>query len=118
LVLAALLLFESLGAALYLSRLISALPGHDALVVVLILLRGVIGALQFTAGWMLAARRPPGVVLAQWAVVSSAVWVLLAVGFNLAPTAIYPWWRSQAASAYGLYAVVMLVILDRLAKKR
>ena len=116
--LATLFFLESLGAVLYLSRLISALPGHDALVVVLILLRGVIGALQFMAGWMLAARRPPGVVLAQWAVVGSAVWVLLAVGFNLAPTDIYPWWRWQAASAYGLYAVVMLVILDRRSKKR
>ena len=115
--LSALFLFESLLAALYLSQLISALPAHDAGVIVVILLRGVVGALQFTAGWLLAERRPMGVVVARWAVVCAAIWVLVAVGFNRAPTDVYPWWRWQATVGYGLYAGFVLLLVNRLSKR-
>jgi hypothetical protein len=110
-VLSLLFLLESLLAALYLSQLLSALPAYDAPVVAVILARGVVGALQFTAGWLLRTRRPTGVVVARWAIVCATVWVLLAVGFNLAPTSVYPWWRWQVTAAYGLYAGVVLLML-------
>jgi hypothetical protein len=116
-VLSFLFLIESFLAALYLSQLISALPGHDASVIAVILARGGVGALQFTAGWLLSQRRPTGIVLARWAIVCAAFWVLLAVGFNLAPTDVYPWWRSQATAAYGLYAAVIWLLIQRLEKK-
>ncbi len=103
-----LFLIESLFAALYLSQLISAIPGHDALVIAVILARGVVGALQFTAGWLLGARRPVGFVVAQWAIVAAMAWELLAVGFNFAPTGIYPWWRWQATGAYFIYGTAIL----------
>jgi hypothetical protein len=113
-VLSGLLLFESLLAAFYLSQLISALPGHDASVIAVILARGLVGALQFTAGWLLGAQRQTGFVVARWAIVCGAAWELLAVGFNLAPTGIYPWWRWQATGAYALYAGVMWLLIQRL----
>jgi hypothetical protein len=50
-------------------------------------------------------------VVARWAIVCATVWVLLAVGFNLAPTSVYPWWRWQVTAAYGLYAGVVLLML-------
>ena len=116
-VLSGLFLLESLLAALYLSQLISALPGHDPSVIAVILARGGVGALQFTAGWLLLQRRPTGVVVARWAIVGAALWVLLAVGFNLAPTGVYPWWRTQATAGYGLYAGALLLAVNSLAKK-
>ena len=115
-VLSFLFLAESFLAALYLSQLISALPAHDPSVIAVILARGGVGALQFTAGWLLLQRRPTGIVVARWAIVAAAVWVLLAVGFNLAPTSVYPWWRSQATAAYGLYAGALLLAVNRVAK--
>jgi hypothetical protein len=107
------LIIEAFLAGLYVAGLISALPGHDALVVAVILARGVVGALQFTAGWVLVNRRPPGVALARWAFLSSAVLTTLAVGFNLAPTSVYPWWRWQVTAIYWGYAMGALWILSR-----
>jgi hypothetical protein len=111
-----LFLAESFLAALYLSQLIADLPGHDAAVVAVILARGVVGALQFTAGWLLRARRATGIVVARWALVCAATWVLLAVGLDLAPTSVYPWWRWQATAAYGLYAAALFLTLNRFSK--
>ena len=108
---------ESLLAALYVSQLISALPGHDASVIAVILARGLVGALQFTAGWLLAARRATGLVVARWAIVCAVAWELLAVGFNLAPTSVYPWFRWQVTGAYALYAGVLWLVISRLSTK-
>lgn len=113
-VLSCLFIAESLFAALYLSQLISALPGHDASVIALILARGVVGALQFTAGWLLGARRQTSFVVARSTIVCAMSWELLAVGFNLAPTSIYPWWRWQVTGAYALYAGVLWITLSKL----
>jgi hypothetical protein len=107
------LIFESFLAVAYLSQLISALPGHDAPVVVLVVIRGLVGALQFAAGWMLLSGRPPGVPLARMAFVTSAVLTTLEVGFNLAPTRVYPWWRWQFTAAYWVYALLALLVLRR-----
>ncbi len=112
-VLSALLIIEAFGAGLYVAGLVSALPGHDPLVIVVILARGVVGALQFTAGWVLVNRRPPGVALARYAFLSSAILTTLAVGFNLAPTSVYPWWRWQVTAIYWVYAMGALWILSK-----
>ena len=106
-------MFESFLAVVYLSQLISALPGHDASVIVLVVFRGFVGALQFAAGWMLLGGRLPGVPLARLAFVTSAVLTTLEVGFNLAPTRVYPWWRWQVTAAYWVYALVALLLLRR-----
>ena len=115
--LSVLLLLESLAAGVYVARLVPALPGHDFSVIVVILARGVVGTLQFAAGWMLATRRLPGVPLARLAFASSAVVTTLAVGLNLAPTGVYPWWRWQFTGGYWVYALAALVVLRRVSTK-
>lgn len=101
---AALLVAESLARGLRLAQLLPALPGHDIVAAVLILAGVPVAALLFTSGWMLIARRPPAVALAQIALLSSAVLMTLTVGLGLAPTMIYPWWRWQVAIGYCGYA--------------
>jgi hypothetical protein len=66
---------------------------------------------------MLFVRRPAAVVFARWAFVASALWTLLAVGFNLAPTDVYPWWRWRWTIGYGAYALAALLALSRVSKK-
>jgi hypothetical protein len=116
-IVAAFLFLESLAGVFYVSRLVSALPGHDAPVIGLIVLRGVVSALQFAGAWMLFARRPPGVPIARAALLGSLVWTLLAVGFNLAPTGVYPWWRWQFSAVYVLYVAAALGALRRVSSR-
>jgi hypothetical protein len=78
---------------------------------VLILARGLLGALQFAGGWMLANRRPAGVVIARWALLAGAALTVLDVGFRLAPTNIYYWYRWQATAAYCIYALAATLAL-------
>ena len=118
LLLPALFALESFLSAVYVAGLIAALPGHDAAAVSLVLLRGGVGAMQFVAAWMLGTKRPPGVALARWALMGSALWTLLGIGFNLAPTNVYPWWRWRVTGAYGLYALAMLGALRVLSRSR
>ncbi len=70
--LASLLIAESLFGALRVAGLLSRLSGYDNVAVALILARGLLGALQFISGWLLANRRPQGFALAPWAFVASA----------------------------------------------
>ena len=107
--LAALLVAESLARAVRLAALLPALAGYDATAVLLILAGGLVAALQFSSGWMLAARRPPAAVLARWAFLGAAIVITLTVGFGLAPTAVYPWWRWQVTGGYWAYAIVAVI---------
>ena len=63
------------------------------------------GVLQFTGGWLLANRRPAGVVFARWALLAGAVLTIFDVGLQLAPTSVYHWYRWHVTVAYGVYAV-------------
>ena len=78
----------------------------------LILARGLAGALQFAGGWLLATRRPQGVVLAQWGLAGGALLTILGVGFGLAPTSIYHWLRWQVTGAYCVYATGAILFLQ------
>jgi hypothetical protein len=103
--LASLLIAESMFGALRVAGLVSRLSGYDAVAVALILARGLLGALQFVSGWLLANRRPQGFALAPWAFVGSAILTPLDVGLGLAPTDVYPWLRWQVTAAYDAYAL-------------
>ena len=59
------LIFEAMFAGLYVANLLGELQIYDAIAIALILARGVLGAVQFAGGWLLANRRPQGFVLAQ-----------------------------------------------------
>jgi hypothetical protein len=103
--------------ALRVANLISQLGGYDAVAVSLILARGLLGALQFTGGWLLASRRPQGFVLAQWAFVGAALLTPLDVGMGLAPTSVYPWLRWRVTMAYDLYAIGAALLVRRAARR-
>jgi hypothetical protein len=111
--LAFLLIAESLFGALYVSSLIAYVGNYDGVAVALILARGVLGALQFIGGWLLANRRPAGPVLSRLALVAGAVHVVLSLGFNLAPTDIYYWYRWHVTTAYCAYALAGVALLSR-----
>ena len=98
--------------ALRLSTLLAQIGIYDALAIALILVRAVVNILQFTGGWLLANRRPPGVVFARWALVVGAVLTIFDVGLQLAPTDIYYWYRWHVTLAYGLYAVAAIWCLS------
>jgi hypothetical protein len=107
-----LLIAESLFGALYVSSLIAYVGSYDGVAIALILGRGLLGALQFIAGWLLANRRPAGSVLARFALVAGAVHVILSLGFNLAPTDIYYWYRWHVTAAYCAYALIAVLFLS------
>lgn len=98
------LIAESMFGALYVANLLSQLGVYDAVAIALIIARGALGAAQFIAGWTLANRRPAGRNLARGALVAGAVLTILGVGFNLAPTSVYYWYRWHVTAAYCAYA--------------
>lgn len=111
--LASFLIAESLFGGARVAGLLSRLPGYDGVAVTLILARGLLGAVQFMGGWVLATRRPQGFVLAQWAFVGGAILTPLDVGLGLAPTSVYAWLRWPVTLAYVAYALGAAAYLRR-----
>ena len=109
--LASALIAESMFGALRVANLISQLGTYDSIAVTLILARGLLCALQFTGGWLLASRRPQGFALAPWAFVGAALITPFDVGMGLAPTPVYPWLRWQVTIGYEIYAILALLFL-------
>ena len=105
------LIAEAMFGGLRTAELISRLGAYDAIAVTLIVLRGLLGALQFVGGWLLANRRPQGFGLSQWAFAGAALITPFDVGLGLAPTSIYPWLRWQVTFAYDVYAIAALLFL-------
>jgi hypothetical protein len=108
-----LLIAEAIVNGLSVATLISALPGHDTSVVIFVLVRGLVSALQFAAGWSLAERRPSGVALGQAALLAGAVLTCFDVGLNLAPTNIPYWYRWHWTGIYSAYALAAIWFLRR-----
>ncbi len=111
--LAFLLIGEAIFSGLQVAGLIGALPGHDTTVVVFILARGMVAALQLAGGWRLAERRPNGIALARAALLTGAVLTTLDVGLNLAPTSVPYWYRWHATAIYWMYALAAVWYLNR-----
>jgi len=105
------LIAEAMFGALRTAGLISQLGVYDPVAVALIILRGLLGALQFVGGWLLASRRPQGFGLSRWAFAAAAIVTLFDVGMGLAPTSIYPWLRRQVTIGYAVYAIAAIVFL-------
>jgi hypothetical protein len=110
---ASLLIAESLFTGVRVAGLIPQLSTYDATALALILARGLLGALQFMGGWVLATRRPQGVPIARWGLIGGALLTPLDVGLGLAPTPIYAWLRWQATAVYVAYALGAAVYLGR-----
>ena len=108
-----LLLIESAFNALHVAGLLNVIGGYDPVARLLIVARGLVGALQFAGGWTLAARRPAGSVLARAALLGAAAMTTLDIGFDLAPMDVYPWWRWQVVSVYWVYAMIATLYLRK-----
>ncbi len=104
-VVAFLLIAEAMFGALRLSSLVGQMGIYDSLAVTIILGRGLLGALQFTGGWLLASNRPAGPAIARWALLAGAAITVLDVGLRLAPTTVYYWYRWQVTAVYAVYAL-------------
>jgi hypothetical protein len=113
-----LLIAESMFGAVRVAGLVPRLGEYDAIAVIFILLRGVVDAVQFAGGWMLASTRPQGFALAQWGFVAAAGLTVFDVGFNLAPTDIYYWMRWQVTVGYAVYALAAAAYLRAQRRKR
>ena len=99
--------------ALRLSSVLPQITFYDPVAIALIVARGLLGALQFTGGWLLSSHRPTGPVIARWALIAGAALTVLDVGFRLAPTSIYSWYRWQVTAVYIVYAAVGVWVLSR-----
>jgi hypothetical protein len=84
------LIFEAMFAGLYVANLIPQIGIYHAIAIALIVARGLLGAVQFVGGWLIATHRPQGATLAQWGLAGGAIVTILGVGFDLAPSSIYP----------------------------
>lgn len=109
--LAFLLIAEALFGGVRVAGLLPRLPGYDVVAIALILARGLLGALQFTGGWLLATHRPQGPVIARSAFLGGALLTVFDVGLGLAPTSIYAWLRWQVTAVYAAYAIAAAIFL-------
>lgn len=111
--LAVLLIAEALNTALWIAGLVPVLAAHDALAVVMIVLRGLVGALQLASGSFLIGGRPSASVLAQLALGLSAVLVTFEVGLRFAPTSLDPTYSWPIVVIYWVYALGWISVLRR-----
>jgi hypothetical protein len=107
------LIAEAMFGALRLSSVLPQIGIYDPVAIALIVARGFLGALQFTGGWLLSSRRPAGPAIARAALIAGAIVTVLDVGFDLAPTSIYHWYRWQVTAAYAAYAAVGVWVLSQ-----
>lgn len=108
-----LLLAEALSTAFWIAGIVPKLASHDAQVVAMVVARGLVGALQLGSGAFLLAGRPSAPVLAQFALLLSAILVMLEVGFAFTPTSLDPMYRWPTVLVYGVYALGWVVVLRR-----
>ncbi|HXT71151.1 MAG TPA: hypothetical protein VN700_15415 [Vicinamibacterales bacterium] len=107
-----LLIGEAMLGVLRLSSVLPQISFYDPVAIALIIARLFLGALQFTGGWLLASHRPAGPAIACWALIGGAAITVLDVGFRLAPSGIYSWYRWHYTIAYVVYAVIGVSILS------
>ncbi len=110
-VLGFLLIAEGVSTLFWLVMLLPSLGWRDRSSVAVIVVRGVIGALQLVSGWGLASRNASAPALARWALGISAALLALEIGFHLSPSNLDPTYRWPLVWAYAAYALVAIVIL-------
>lgn len=108
---ALLLIVEGLSTGLWIARVVPMLSVLGALVIGLMLARGLIGAMQLAGGVFLLGRRPAAVTLSQWALIGSATLTTFEIGERLVPTNLVPSLRWPLVGAYWVYALGASVYL-------
>ena len=96
---------EGFSSGVRATRFLGLLPVYPPETIGLIAIRVVVGVLEFASGWMLMGRRPFGRTLAIVSLLASAGLGTLEVGFNLAPTRIFPAYRWPTVIGYWAYAI-------------
>jgi hypothetical protein len=90
------------------------LPGlvvYPALTIAIIALRGLVGIVQFVAGWLVLRRQAPGASVGRGVLAASACLVTLELGFGLAPTSLFHTYHWPVVGLYWIYAVIGIVVL-------
>jgi len=103
-----LLVVEALNALLWAARIVSAAAAYDTVVLVMVLFRVLVSALQGVSAWLLAGRALPAVALARLAFALSAVLLVLEIGFRLSPSSVQPGLRLPIVAAYAAYALTCI----------
>lgn len=111
---ALLLALEALNSLLWASRILSAAPAYDLLVLCLVGVRVVVSAMQGASAWMLVTHALPAVPVARMAFGASAVLLVFEVGMRLSPSSLPPGVRGPVVVAYVLYAASCAAGLTRL----
>jgi len=112
-ILSLLLIAEGVWTLVWLTQLLSSLGWRDKSSVAVILMRGIVGAMQLSTGWGLASRRPSAVSLARWVLLCSAGLLTIEIGGRLTPTDLDPTYRWPVVIAYWLYASAVVWLLRR-----
>lgn len=95
----------------WIARILSVAAIYDVGVFVMVAVRAAVTALQAQAGLRLWQRAAIGGRLAELGFISSALLLVLEVGFVLAPSSIFPDLRWYVVAIYGLYASLAIVAL-------
>ena len=107
---ALLLMLEGLSSALRFASRLSVLMVYPPLTIAFIAARFLVAVQQFSAGWMVMGGRPPGPLVARWALAESAVLVTFELGLGLAPTNLFPLYRWWAVGLYWAYALTGILV--------
>ena len=105
---AGLLLLEGLSTALRTTTRLPVLMVYPPLTIAFMATRFLVAVQQFSAGWIVMGGRPPGPLIARWALLESAVLVTFELGFGFAPTNLFPSYRWWAVGWYWAYALTGL----------
>ena len=103
--LALLLIVEGVSTGLWIAKLVPRLSTYDTLAIALMVVRGLVGAMQLAGGVFLMGRRPAAVTLSQWALIASATLTTFEIGERIAPTSLVPGLRWPLVGAYWVYAL-------------
>lgn len=109
----ALLLVDSLSAAVGVAGTLTDLPVHGLPALAMIALRGASGALEATGAWLLLQYNPAAGPIARGGVLLAAAYATLGIGARLAPTNLDPAFRLPVIAGYWAYALVMFTLLRR-----
>lgn len=105
------LVIEGLSTGLTTAARVPSLIAYPVSTLVVIMIRGLLGLLQFASGWIVIRRIDFGARLGRWTILASACLVTLELGAGLAPTSLFHAYRWPAVAAYWVYAAVLIWML-------
>jgi hypothetical protein len=108
---AALLALEGFSTGVATVSRVQTLAVYPAPTVALILARAAVGIVQFGCAWMLVSNHEAGRAFARAVFLASACLVTLELGFDLAPSSLFPAYHRAAVAAYWVYTAVAVMSL-------